>query len=219
MTRGKIQIKRIENTTNRQVTYSKRRNGLFKKAKELTVLCDAKISIIMISSTNKLHEFITPNTTTKQMYDSYQQMLGIDIWSSHYAKMQEDLCKLKEGNRMLQKEIRRRMGYCMEDMNLEELVILQQDIEDGVNRVRERKYKLLANQIETTKKKVRNGEGIHRSLLQAFDALGEDPHYGLVEYDHMLGLRSRVHGLHLIPNEPNAPSGPGSCLTTYTYLE
>ncbi|KAI3809968.1 hypothetical protein L1987_19573 [Smallanthus sonchifolius] len=42
MARGKIQIKKIENSTNRQVTHSKRRNGLFKKASELTVLCDAK---------------------------------------------------------------------------------------------------------------------------------------------------------------------------------
>ncbi|RVW39645.1 MADS-box transcription factor 3 [Vitis vinifera] len=32
MGRGKIEIKRIENTTNRQVTFCKRRNGLLKKA-------------------------------------------------------------------------------------------------------------------------------------------------------------------------------------------
>lgn len=61
MARGKIQIKRIENTTNRQVTYSKRRNGLFKKANELTVLCDAKVSIVMFSSTGKLHEYTSPS--------------------------------------------------------------------------------------------------------------------------------------------------------------
>ncbi|RZC55722.1 hypothetical protein C5167_014572 [Papaver somniferum] len=42
MGRGKIEIKRIENPTNRQVTYSKRRSGIFKKAKELTILCDAQ---------------------------------------------------------------------------------------------------------------------------------------------------------------------------------
>lgn len=63
MARGKIEIKRIENSTNRQVTYSKRRNGIFKKASELTVLCDAKVSIIMLSSTGKLHEYISPSTT------------------------------------------------------------------------------------------------------------------------------------------------------------
>ena len=63
MARGKIQIKRIENATNRQVTYSKRRNGLFKKANELTVLCDAKVSIIMFSSSGKLQEYVSPSTT------------------------------------------------------------------------------------------------------------------------------------------------------------
>lgn len=61
MGRGKIEIKKIENATNRQVTYSKRRNGLFKKAQELTVLCDAKVSLIMFSSTGKFHEFLSPN--------------------------------------------------------------------------------------------------------------------------------------------------------------
>lgn len=63
MGRGKIEIKRIENPTNRQVTYSKRRNGIFKKAQELTVLCDAKVSLIMFSNTGKFHEYTSPTTT------------------------------------------------------------------------------------------------------------------------------------------------------------
>lgn len=63
MGRGKIEIKLIENHTNRQVTYSKRRNGIFKKAQELTVLCDAKVSLIMLSNTGKMHEYISPTTT------------------------------------------------------------------------------------------------------------------------------------------------------------
>jgi MADS-box transcription factor len=41
MGRGKIVIRRIDNSTSRQVTFSKRRNGIFKKAKELAILCDA----------------------------------------------------------------------------------------------------------------------------------------------------------------------------------
>ena len=63
MGRGKIEIKRIENPTNRQVTYSKRRNGIFKKAQELTVLCDAKVSLIMFSNTGKFHEYTSPAIT------------------------------------------------------------------------------------------------------------------------------------------------------------
>ncbi|KAJ9705531.1 hypothetical protein PVL29_003533 [Vitis rotundifolia] len=38
MGRGKIVIRRIDNSTSRQVTFSKRRNGLLKKAKELSIL-------------------------------------------------------------------------------------------------------------------------------------------------------------------------------------
>ncbi|KAK8448205.1 hypothetical protein SEVIR_8G245725v4 [Setaria viridis] len=47
MGRGKIEIKRIENSTNRQVTFSKRRNGILKKAREISVLCDAKVGIVI----------------------------------------------------------------------------------------------------------------------------------------------------------------------------
>lgn len=57
MAREKIQIKKIDNTTARQVTFSKRRRGLFKKAEELSVLCDADVALIIFSSTGKLFEY------------------------------------------------------------------------------------------------------------------------------------------------------------------
>ncbi|KAJ8640510.1 hypothetical protein MRB53_017204 [Persea americana] len=57
MGRGKIVIRRIDNSTNRQVTFSKRRNGLLKKAKELAILCDAEVGLIVFSSTGKLYDF------------------------------------------------------------------------------------------------------------------------------------------------------------------
>ncbi|KAM7266736.1 hypothetical protein ACFE04_004633 [Oxalis oulophora] len=57
MGRVKLQIKRIENTTNRQVTFSKRRNGLVKKAYELSVLCDVDIALIMFSPSGRLSLF------------------------------------------------------------------------------------------------------------------------------------------------------------------
>jgi MADS-box transcription factor, plant len=53
----KVEIKRIENTTNRQVTFCKRRNGLLKKAYELSVLCDAEIALIVFSSRGRLYEY------------------------------------------------------------------------------------------------------------------------------------------------------------------
>lgn len=55
--RGRIEIKRIENTTNRQVTFCKRRNGLLKKAYELSVLCDAEVALIVFSNRGRLYEY------------------------------------------------------------------------------------------------------------------------------------------------------------------
>ena len=57
MGRGRIEIKRIENNTSRQVTFCKRRNGLLKKAYELSVLCDAEVALIVFSSRGRLYEY------------------------------------------------------------------------------------------------------------------------------------------------------------------
>ncbi|KAG7014799.1 MADS-box transcription factor 17, partial [Cucurbita argyrosperma subsp. argyrosperma] len=57
MGRGKVVVERIENKVNRQVSFSKRRNGLLKKASELSVLCDVDVALIIFSSRGKLFEF------------------------------------------------------------------------------------------------------------------------------------------------------------------
>ncbi|XP_071722655.1 floral homeotic protein PMADS 1-like [Rutidosis leptorrhynchoides] len=240
MARGKIQIKRIENITNRQVTYSKRRNGLFKKANELTVLCDAKVSIIMLSSTGKLHEYISPSITRKQLFDQYQKTLGIDLWNTHYERMQEQLRKLKDVNKNLRLKIRQRMGEHLNNLSFEQLVNLDQDMDNALRIIRERKYKVIANQTETYKKKVRNVQEIHRNLLHELSLRERDPQYGLVfndggDYEEVIdngnirgprifALRmqqfhhsSSNHHHQLSTNNINGATG--SDLTTYHLLE
>ncbi|KAK4709329.1 hypothetical protein R3W88_030254 [Solanum pinnatisectum] len=53
--RRRIAIARVQNSRNRQVTFSKRRNGLFKKASELCTLCGAYVAIVIFSSSNKIY--------------------------------------------------------------------------------------------------------------------------------------------------------------------
>ncbi|KAF7099393.1 hypothetical protein CFC21_101027 [Triticum aestivum] len=60
MVRGKIVIRRIENMSSRQVTSSKRRRGLLKKARELAILCDVQVGVIVFSSTGCLYEYANP---------------------------------------------------------------------------------------------------------------------------------------------------------------
>nr|AIZ95383.1 MADS37 [Erycina pusilla] len=53
MGRVKLKIKKLENSSGRQVTYSKRRAGILKKARELSILCDIDILLLMFSPTGK----------------------------------------------------------------------------------------------------------------------------------------------------------------------
>ncbi|RRT60867.1 hypothetical protein B296_00027300 [Ensete ventricosum] len=78
MGRGRVELKRIENKINRQVTFSKRRNGLLKKAYELSVLCDAEVALIIFSSRGKLYEFgswitLTLSCRTSKTLERYQR--------------------------------------------------------------------------------------------------------------------------------------------------
>ncbi|XP_042235713.1 myocyte-specific enhancer factor 2-like isoform X1 [Homarus americanus] len=57
MGRKKIQISRITDERNRQVTFTKRKFGLMKKAYELSVLCDCEIALIIFNSSNKLFQY------------------------------------------------------------------------------------------------------------------------------------------------------------------
>ncbi|KAD4981875.1 hypothetical protein E3N88_18546 [Mikania micrantha] len=65
MVRGKVELKKIENLTNRQVTFSKRRHGLLKKAYELSVLCDVDVALIIFSQKGKLYEFSSSKDDAK----------------------------------------------------------------------------------------------------------------------------------------------------------
>jgi hypothetical protein len=55
--RGRVQLRRIEDRTSRQVRFSKRRSGLFKKAFELSILCDAEVALLVFSPAGKLYEY------------------------------------------------------------------------------------------------------------------------------------------------------------------
>ncbi|TYK04050.1 MADS-box transcription factor 23-like [Cucumis melo var. makuwa] len=86
MGRGRVEIKKIENINSRQVTFSKRRNGLMKKAKELSVLCDAEVAIVVFSSTGRLYEF-----------SSTRQMRGQELDSLSFIDLQNLENQLREG--------------------------------------------------------------------------------------------------------------------------
>ncbi|KAI3813582.1 hypothetical protein L1987_18309 [Smallanthus sonchifolius] len=202
MGRGRIEIKKIENNTNRQVTYSKRRNGIFKKAHELTVLCDAKVSLIMFSNTGKFHEYISPSTTTKKIYDMYQTTLGFDLWNSQYERMKETMKKLRDSNNKLRREIRQRvLGEDLDGLDMNGLTILEQHMQDSLTVVRERKYHVIKTQTDTCKKRVKNLEQRNCNLRLDYETIHQlEKKYGMVEneggYESTIAYSNGVSNLY-----------------------
>ncbi|XP_073000247.1 MADS-box transcription factor 51-like isoform X1 [Typha latifolia] len=78
--RGRVQLRRIEDKTSRQVRFSKRRSGLFKKAFELAVLCDAEVALIVFSPGGKLFEFSSCSSIedTVRRYQQFTRAEHID---------------------------------------------------------------------------------------------------------------------------------------------
>ncbi|XP_020677730.1 MADS-box transcription factor 16 [Dendrobium catenatum] len=210
MGRGKIEIKKIENPTNRQVTYSKRRAGIMKKAKEITVLCDAEVSLIMFSSTGKFSEYCSPSTETKKVFDRYQQLSGINLWSAQYEKMQNTLNHLKEINHKLRREVRQRMGEDLEGLDIKELRGLEQNMDEALKLVRNRKYHVISTQTDTYKKKLKNSQETHRNLMHEMEVVEDHTVFGFDDdssnYEGVLALAnggSHMYAFRVQPSHPN----------------
>uniref|UniRef100_A0A287FK11 Uncharacterized protein n=1 Tax=Hordeum vulgare subsp. vulgare TaxID=112509 RepID=A0A287FK11_HORVV len=101
MVRGKTEMKRIENATSRQVTFSKRRNGLLKKAFELSVLCDAEVGLVVFSPRGRLYEFASADSLQKSI-DRYKAYTKDDV---NNKTVQPDLQQVKADALSLAKKL------------------------------------------------------------------------------------------------------------------
>ncbi|KAJ3708256.1 hypothetical protein LUZ61_011961 [Rhynchospora tenuis] len=154
MGRGKIEIKRIENTTNRQVTFCKRRNGLLKKAYELSVLCDAEVALVIFSSKGRLYEYASNNSSIRQTIERYKKThanssgssAAVEANSLEYFK--HEIGKLEQQIQLIQKTNRNYMGESLGNLSAKELRQLETRIERGVARVRNKKTELFMDQID-----------------------------------------------------------------------
>ncbi|XP_049400443.1 MADS-box protein SOC1-like isoform X2 [Solanum stenotomum] len=150
MVRGKTEMRRIENATSRQVTFSKRRNGLLKKAFELSVLCDAQVGLIIFSARDKLYEFST--SSMQEIIEHYQRHTK-DIQCENPAMEQNNMHNLKHNTSSLMKKIellekskRKLLGESLESCSLEELQQMEHQLERSINIIRARKVKDLSSE-------------------------------------------------------------------------
>ncbi|KAH6763836.1 AGAMOUS-like 12 [Perilla frutescens var. frutescens] len=163
MARGKIQMKRIENPVHRQVTFCKRRAGLLKKAKELSVLCDAEIGLFIFSPHGKLYELATKGCMQSLMekYTKYTKEIPAEEakgkQANNYMELKEEIGLLKHEIDILQKGIRYiSEGGAPGAMTLNELNVLEKHLEVWTSQVRSAKMDIMVQEIQLLK----NKEGI-----------------------------------------------------------
>uniref|UniRef100_A0A8R7QLC1 MADS-box transcription factor 16 n=1 Tax=Triticum urartu TaxID=4572 RepID=A0A8R7QLC1_TRIUA len=183
---GKFEIKRIQDATGRQVCYSKRRSGIMKKARELAVLCDAQVAVVVLSSTGKHHHFCSDGADIKGIFDCYQQATGTSLWTEQYEEMQRTLSRLKDINRNLRTEIRQRMGEDLDALEFGELRGLEQSVDAALEVVRQRKYQVITRQTETYKRKVKHSQKVYKSLRQELGFM-DNPAFGFMDNPMMGG--------------------------------
>ncbi|KAL0326401.1 UNVERIFIED_CONTAM: Agamous-like MADS-box protein [Sesamum radiatum] len=166
MARGKIQMKRIENPVHRQVTFCKRRAGLLKKAKELSVLCDAEIGLFIFSAHGKLYELATKGSM-QSLIERYIKCSGEVPGDDQEAKEKqvnmdpkEEISMLKLEIEILQKGLRYISGGGGGAMTLDELNVLEKHLEIWIYHVRSAKMDIMVQEIQLLKNKIEEQYGM-----------------------------------------------------------
>lgn len=138
------------------MTFSKRRRGLFKKAEELSILCDAEVGLVVFSATGKLFQFAS--TSMKQIIDRYNShsktlqraepsqldLQGED--SSTCARLKEELAETSL-------RLRQMRGEELHRLNVEQLQELEKSLESGLGSVLKTKSKKILDEIDGLERK------------------------------------------------------------------
>ncbi|GMP32757.1 hypothetical protein CsSME_00006374 [Camellia sinensis var. sinensis] len=140
MGRVKLQIKRIENNTNRQVTFSKRRNGLIKKAYELSVLCDIDIALIMFSPSGRLSHF-SGKRRIEDALSRYVNLADHDRGGilQNREELQQEINNLQQQLQMAEDQLSIFEPYVLGFTSMEELESCEKNLLESMNRVMHRK--------------------------------------------------------------------------------
>ncbi|XWS51149.1 hypothetical protein CRYUN_Cryun12cG0152100 [Craigia yunnanensis] len=141
MRRVKLKIKRLESYSNRQVTNSKRRTGILKKAKELSILCDIHITLLMFSPTGKPTLFhgerrkLESLEALKKTFKKLDHDINIQDFLGAVYEMTNEVSKLQ----VKLTEVHKRLSYWSNPDkidNIEHLRQMEDSLRECIRRIR-----------------------------------------------------------------------------------
>ncbi|ANM59191.1 K-box region and MADS-box transcription factor family protein [Arabidopsis thaliana] len=147
MGRRKIEIKRIENKSSRQVTFSKRRNGLIDKARQLSILCESSVAVVVVSASGKLYDSSSGDEIEALFKPEKPQCFELDLeekiqnYLPHKELLETVQSKLEEPN--------------VDNVSVDSLISLEEQLETALSVSRARKAELMMEYIESLKEKVK----------------------------------------------------------------
>ncbi|KAK9049726.1 hypothetical protein SSX86_031305 [Deinandra increscens subsp. villosa] len=177
MVSKKPKIKKIDNASARRVTFSKRRRGLFKKAEELSVLCDVDVAVILFSSNDKL--FTYSNSSMEEVLERRslhsrnieklnQPSLELQlVEDTNYANLSKEVAEMTL-------QLRQMRGEELQGLSIEELHQLEKSLEGGLSRVVAKKGDVIMNEIyhlqEKEVKLMEENDNLKEELLKMSSA-------------------------------------------------
>ncbi|XP_047257075.1 truncated transcription factor CAULIFLOWER A isoform X7 [Capsicum annuum] len=136
-------FKRIEDKSCRQVAFCKRRKGLMKKAKELSILCDVDVGAVIISNRGRLHDFSSTNSLTGilQRYEGHVESEK-EISEEIKVAEQSKYSSMKMGE-LLQTTERQLEEPNADSLPVTDLIHLEKELQTTLMQIRSRKEKML----------------------------------------------------------------------------
>ncbi|KAJ1260295.1 hypothetical protein BS78_10G221400 [Paspalum vaginatum] len=234
MGRGKVEMKRIENRVSRQVTFSKRRKGLLKKAHELAVLCDADVGVIVFSERGKLFHYHSPPGSLMDLIRRYEattntQLLqqGTYCTDDHHQQKQQqqqqmvaemEMGRLRHEHEQLEASFK---AYTGEDLSslasVDELDELERQLESALGKVRATKDDLLASLADGLQLKLVNEDNAHHGAEE--EAAAEEPAEPSLSFAYLLNVDEKAAASQMLQLWPQTADDDDSAASSRRGLQ
>nr|AHH30727.1 flowering locus C [Brassica oleracea] len=189
MGRKKLEIKRIENKSSRQVTFSKRRSGLVEKARQLSVLCDASIALLVVSSSGKLYSFSAGDNLVR-ILDRYGKQHADDLKA---LDLQSKALSYGSHNELLELVDSKLVESNVGGVSVDTLVQLEGVLENALSLTRARKTELMLKLVDSLKEK----EKLLKEENQALASQKEKKNLAGAEADNMEMSPGQISDINL----------------------